>query len=366
MASLQVPLGNINHYLYKYLENNNIAEAKHIINDYFSSVVLKDKNYRGFISLVLKYYILTNDDCNLDLVFESHKKNLMKRDVLSYIQYNYKKNYDKAYSSFRYLKDTYFLDSNNIDILVENKMFDFIKMLTGSYMKASDSKIYNYISDYSVLSRVNFDVNIIKQTLDLISKKINVNILNNFLRNINKTEDKIIIDAGNILFSTSGKITINGYNHLIKLINIIQSLKLVPIVVIHNRHLKPRHNGTLKECNILNAISIIKNIPNIYILETPYNQNDDFYIIYLGLMFQSKIITKDNFKDHIYSFKTNKDDSDENMIFNYIEELLVKYQLVGDNIILDNIRNFSNCIQSVDNKLYIPTKSNRFIYFNHI
>ena len=91
--------------------------------------------------------------------------------------------------------------------------------------------------------------------------------------------------------------------------------------MIHTRHLKKTFKGNQKDKRIISAIDTIYRLSENLILETPYNQNDDFYIIYLGLLYKSKILTNDNYRDHIFNFRANKIDSDENMVENYIDDL---------------------------------------------
>lgn len=369
MASVNLSFGNVNRNLYKHLENFEIAEAKSLINTNFSRIISESKEWRGFISLVIKYYIIINDSSNLDLIYQSHKSNLMKRDILRYVNYYYHRDLTKSIHSFSFLKDNYFLDSKNIDYLITNKMFILIKMLDGFYTKATDSNHYKYFYGEGTLRKVPFDTEVIKDTLVKIKKNINIEHIENFIESTRTLENKVIIDAGNVLFSTAGMVTLNGYNHLIKLIERVIERREIPIVVIHNRHLKIKDtsNKTLSdEKQSLNKlINKIKNMSGVYILETPYKQNDDFYIIYLGLLYQSKIITRDNFKDHIFTFKTNKEDSDENMILNYIDELLVKYNLEGREIIPWYPKKYSKCIQVLGNEIYIPTKNGKMAIFSH-
>jgi len=361
---------NINYNLYQFLENDNNAEASQLINIYFP-LILKEfnesKEIKGFISLVLKFYILSNDSVNLDKIYISYKSNLMKRDILSYIHYYYLIDYIKALDSFNYLIENYYMDSSNLDFIISNHMDKFITLLDGYYIKTSNSNNLLSVDDFSILSKYPFNQHIINDTILKIKDKINEEKILKFNKIIEsyKTTEKIIIDAGNILFAVNGNITLTSYIHLIKFIKYYKNNNIIPIIVIHTRHLKKTFKGNQKDKRIISAIDTIYRLSENLILETPYNQNDDFYIIYLGLLYQSKILTNDNYRDHIFNFRANKIDSDENMVENYIDDLISKYKIQGDMLIIDHISslNISKCIQIKNKLIYIPTIDNKFIKY---
>ena len=174
-----------------------------------------------------------------------------------------------------------------------------------------------------------------------------------------------MIDAGNILFSIKGEVTVEGYKNLIRLIEYFNSRNMIPIVIIHTRHLKKRFKGKEKTNEIVSCIDKIKSCYSKFIFETPYNKNDDFYIIYTALLLECQVITNDHFRDHIYKFRTNNHESDENIIENYIEDLLVKYSPTCHNMGLTDLKllKFSKCIQFIDKMVYIPTTANGFIKY---
>ena len=311
-----------NHELYKYIKSNQIEEAKLLISKGFenNNFLLKDK--RGFISLALNFYMTIKSDSDIDNLIILNKKNVMKRDLLKYCKYYYDYNFKKANEIFIYLKENYYLDNSNLDFILENKMFKFLTLLEGKYLYTKFTD--NIVEDKSILKQYKFENNIKNTTLDLIKNKINFTRIENFCKSI-KFENNIIIDAGNLLHCESGIITYNSYNILLNSINFLKKCGLKPIIIIHNKHLKIKSRGCTKN----DRNSIIKKLRDektSFIFETPYNQNDDLYIIYLALKYQVKVLTEDNFKDHIYNFKSNKLDSEENLIENYLSDLLVKYK----------------------------------------
>ena len=127
--------------------------------------------------------------------------------------------------------------------------------------------------------------------------------------------------------------------------------------------MKTSFKGSSKNTNILNSIKKIKNVCSKFIFETPYNENDDFYIIYLSLLLECKILSNDNYKDHIFNFRTNQTSSDENMAQNYIDDLVVKYSIAAGTFIINELDSmtFSKCIQIIGKKAYLPTIDNTFI-----
>lgn len=348
-----------NHELYKYIKSNQIAEAKILISKGFENNNFSLKDKRGFISLALNFYMTIKNDSDIDNLIILNKKNVMKRDLLKYCKYYYDYNFKKANDIFIYLKENYYLDNSNLDFILENKMFKFLPLLEGKYLytKLTD----NIIEDKSILKQYKFENKIKNTTLDLIKNKINFTRIENFCKNI-KFENNIIIDAGNLLHCESGIITINSYNILLNAINFLKKCGLKPIIIIHNKHLKIKSRGCTKNDRIISIIKKIRDENTSFIFETPYNQNDDLYIIYLALKYQVKVLTEDNFKDHIYNFKSNKLDSEENLIENYLSDLLVKYKtdISSFEINKNDLIKATNCIQIINNVIYIPTLNNNF------
>lgn len=363
MASSQYKSKTVNYALHRLLEEDKIAEASTLIEGMLKESSSFGKEHRGFVSLVIKFYIMSNDDEKLDTFYSLHLGDLMKRDILIYSHYYYSSNFDRSLESFIYLISNYYLDSPNLFFLIKNRMFKFIKLLNGFYIKLKKYDTLEPVKDYLVLIKYPFNKDSINTILSQIKLK-NKNSLLSFYENLTSIQqNKIIIDAGNILFSFGGNITISGYNLLIDLIEYYLDINMIPIIIIHNRHLKTSYKSSSKNINIIKSIEKLKSVGSRYIFETPYNENDDFYIIYLSLLLECKILTNDNYKDHIFNFRTNKNNSDENMAQNYIDDLVVKYTIDCGNFIINDIdsKEFSKCIQIIDKEIYIPTIDNRFV-----
>lgn len=353
-----------NHTLYQNIRSNNYAEAKRLIEIGFNDLSFKFKDRRGFISLVLNFHINQNNDDDIDEIISNNIDIIMKRDLLNCSKYYYNSDLEKSEIIFRKLIDNFYFDNSCLDFIIENNMFMFLKFLDGKYLKTSiEGKT---ICDYDILKKYHFNSDIIENVKNKIRQNINLdpikNIYSKILENSIDNENLIIIDAGNILFSKSGKISNLGYNYLIDTIIHFISLDKVPIIVIHNRHLKLKYKGQFKSKKIINNINLLKSLDCI-ILETPYGVNDDFYIVYLALQFECYIITNDNYRDHIFNFRSNEKSNMENMIENYIESRLIKYNFRSNKIVFDVIYNYSKCIQIINNICYIPN-ANGFIEIN--
>ena len=269
--------------------------------------------------------------------------------------------FDKSLNNFKYLLSKFKLTADNLQFLIDNKLDRFIELLDGSYIKLN---ISGDIIDPSILKFYDFSKDIVHSILNKLERFISVDNIRKFCIDLSKNKNKkIIIDAGNVLYSVRGEITEDGYNNLINIIEFLKRINYVPIVIIHTRHLKTKYKGKDKDKGIIDCISKIKKINSKYIFETPYQKNDDFYIIYTGFYLSCQIITNDNFKDHIFKFRTNEVESDENEIENCIEDLIIKYESSKKNLGItpSSIQHISKCIQVIDKMVYIPNLNNNFI-----
>lgn len=339
---------NINHKLHILLENKDLKTAEEFIN--YDTKKLKGKELKGFISLKLKYYFLTNDILNIESIYYQ-KEQLMKRDILGYCHYFYKIDKNKSITSFLFLISNHKLTNDNIDFIIENDMIDYLKLLDGYYYRTNYSnnlKSTKYLKSYP-LSNI-----LVKKTLKKISDNIDNKNISSFCNKLNEIPDeKLVIDGGNILFYFEGEVSVSGYMLLSNIINHLKEKNFIPVLVIHNRHLK--QNNSKQKLNYINKIK--KDCE--YIFETPYHKNDDYYILYSFLSLSCKVLSNDNYKDHIYNFRSNLKDDEMNLLGKYIEDLLIKYDF-DKKLSLGSLEIISNCIQVFEDKIYIPTADNGF------
>ena len=291
----QMNTKQFNHNLYLNIMKRNFAEAKKLIDIGFNEISFKFKDRRGFISLVLNFYISQEDEENIDNILSNNFEIIMKRDLLNCSKFYYKKDFVKSKIIFEKLLDNYYFDDSCLNFILDNNMNKFLNYLHGKYLTTEYS--FEEVVDLSQLKKIMYDSDIVCHALTLIDQNIKMNIIEQFKSKLKENfidcTKLIIIDAGNILFCKSGKVTIKGYKYLLDIIEYLKSMDLIPVVVIHTRHLKKKFKNKLKNDSIIKLINILECDENIFIIQTPYNVNDDFYIVYLCLYYQCKVVTNE-------------------------------------------------------------------------
>jgi hypothetical protein len=299
---------NISWELHTLLLNNKLKEISEIIDN------IKELDYdNGIITNLILYYIKIDNEEKINYFLKNYK--LMKRDYLNIMVYNKKYLYlfdTVAINNFELLdKDLDFIIKNNLDVLPK---------LDGFFLKNSCN--YKNTIDTTLLKLYYLDENSIKLMLELIEKEI---IITNKINDLLKINFDNIIDCGNIIYNNQGKI---NYNNL----NIINQLTGNNLLIIHTKHKKKLNNDLLKN--------------NIYF--TPYKFNDDLYILYFFLKMKTKcfIISNDKYRDHIFNFNISE------KFKNIITQQTINYNL--DNNKINDYPKFSNCIQVINDLIFIP------------
>lgn len=348
-------INNISYLLYNYLDNCTFVNR--IINHFSIELLIKTKN-NGLISNILLYHIkiLDNDMINKLLIMINELDNfkLMKRDYLNLICYYYNNNYEQAEIIFKQnILPEGNLQLKDIDFILENKLIKLLPYLDKLFIESNDN-IYSLVKPQSeILNKVNIKQNFILSLLEKIELEFHIIIKNNinqFYKNLKK-DYNVIIDAGNILFGRNGIITNNS---LMDLENIIIKTKKtigLPLIVIHQKHLKN------------NKITDIFLRTNTQYYKTPYNLNDDLFILWFFIKSkcESYIISNDKYRDHIFKYKSLSIKND----FSVCEfKNIIKQQTLGFNLLtmeIQNILPWSRCIQYIDSTVYIPHISGNFI-----
>lgn len=308
----------------------------------FDSII--KSNHNGFISNFL-YYMIETNSTDLAKIYTSldSTTELMKRDHLNIILYYYTKDTGYAISIFRdkiILKNMILL-SKDIDFILNNNMFNLLPLLDGLFITSSISTL-PYTNDFSslqmkYLSTIECDT--IQQSLKLNNVKYDFNIDN----------IKIIIDGCNVIHSRTGKITHNSLEDLKNVIKTVKSKIGMPLLVIHKRHLKtlPKLVETL----------ILLDVP--YFL-TPVGYDDDLYTIYFFLLLKSKafIISNDKYRDHIFKYG-NMNQKTQNII----TQMTIGYK-IGPTILIEDLPQYSKCIQHIGDSIYIPHIDGNIIKIN--
>lgn len=299
----------IGYTLYKLLNNNKI-EIEQIINiNGLDNLLL----HNGCLSNILLFYINDNNNDKIEYILQ--KNNLMKRDYLNICKYFYNKDYIKSLSIFRKINYNN-LEMKDINFIINNSLIKLLYELEELFICTTIE------TNITILDNIKLKINNI-DLINNIEQNIKMNILNK-LNKLNYNYD-FIIDAGNILHSFQGSINENSINGLIKILNTCSSNILI---IIHNKHFK---NELIK--NII--------IKYNYFL-TPYNNNDDLYILWFFFKQNASIITNDKFKDHNYNLKFGYN---YNILLQYIINYTNKYELKYNN---------HNFIRKYNNNVYIP------------
>jgi hypothetical protein len=306
---------NMNFTLYNYLQNEKYDEIEKIINN-----LNMDDN--SILTNILTYYIIKNDNKNIKYLLNNKK--LMKRDYLKLIKYYYNNKLSKEIFNKYIIINK--LENKDIDFLIENKLYDIIKLLNGVYIYTSIED--NLINDFTILKKYKLKKIYLNEMYEYIKKQINqyeIDLLHKYLNNI---EYDIILDGGNIIYSDNNEI---NYELLYKIIDKIKNKFKNPLLIIHNKHKK--------------YINV-----NISCYYTPYKINDDYYILLSYIKnTNSYILTNDKYRDHLYN---------NNQLKYNIYDNIINYDL-------ENINNYSSCIQIINNDIYIPTINNKFIKLNN-
>lgn len=373
---------NLGH-LFNLLEQGQLQQFEQLID---LRQIDQSLQHKGYLSLIIRFLTLTNNNLEIKKIIQQYSNYFNKRDLLMLINYFYQQevnqNKPKRQSTtfLRILLDKFELNNFNLVFLLENNVFTILKMLKGYYcpLKATETILssltpFNNDVDYNNLKVHQFNQEIISHNLDIIKSKIThfndlehqfETILNN-----NKNNQYILIDGGNILFSNKAIIDLNSYHRLLSMMNKIFRMNKQPILVIHQRHLN------LKKIPNSNIIDIINQITERFLVfKTPYHQNDDYYLLYLGLKYQVKIITNDLFGDHISVLKSQYDQTQTFYQTQfYIQDLQLKYQFLNsktkhlkdieqESISLQPIVNYSRCIQVIGSKIAINDQNRKYYW----
>lgn len=304
-----------------YVINKFLSEKKYdLCKKYFDKYNFEN-NMKGYASLYFRYGMETNNNIIINYYINNINK-LKQTDLLQYCL-----NTDDIEFFKNNLINNKKLNISSLDKLIDNNKYNFLSLLDGYYI----SSTYNVCNknEYELKKYDFYDVDNI---IDFYKNKISL--YNELLKKINNID--CVVDGGNILHSNKGKL---NYNNLIKMDKIIKNKFNNPLYIFNIRHKK----------------KLPKNfVNNIFI--TPANEYDDIYILLTTILTNCYIITNDNFRDHIYMIK----DIDNSFITEKIKDNIINY----NNKNLGKINKYSNCIQIIDSKIYIPCKENKFLIIN--
>jgi len=315
--------------------------------------IINSKN-NGLISNLLEYYIRYEKNMITPLVqslMNVDSFSLMKRDFLKLANHYYNDNYNVAESIFMNnilskvnFNSDFILSSKDIDYMIENKMYRLLEKLENIFISSTLEFPCVLVDHFSQKLKL---INMGKNNTESILQKIESIIPNHksFLdKKFGMKSFKTIIDGGSVIHNRGGVIRNTS---IIDLINIVKKCD-DPIVVIHERHKK-----TIK----MLEDTFIENNINYYF--TPTHFNDDVFILWFFLKNKaSYIISNDKYRDHIFTLETKNKNT--NSQFNHIlSQQTLEFSCVKD--WLQDKPKYSKCIQKINNMLYVPHVSGKFI-----
>jgi hypothetical protein len=334
MGYMNMGYMNIGYTFHKLLvsnDNNKIEELIKKIDIYN----IKDN---GILSLLLLYYIKNNDN-RLDTFLSNIDYNkLMKRDYLILCNNYYYSNYNYSLDIFiKYLLNNKNIQllTKDIDYLIENKLYKLLVLLNGLFIKTNINSLQLY-DNINVINTIDNSIlqNIKKHITNNI--KINIDEFNNYLLKINYD---YIIDGCNVLLN-KGHVSKKNIENLYRL-----STNRNTLVIIHKRHIQKNPD----------IIANFKKL-NIKYFLTPFNNNDDLFIIIAFINNPNAyIISNDKYRDHVFNY--NQSLFDYNQFKNYIKHHILSYTYNS----LDNININLQSIYLDNNTLLIPHISGKYI-----
>jgi len=343
--------------LYNNLNNN--KEFENILNKEILLELLTDNS---LLSLILLFFINNNNNNKIEYILNLNNINFMKRDYLNIIKYYYNIDYNKTENILvnNLLKDnTIILDSKDLDYLIKNKLFKCIIKMTNLFIISTiNLELCNSVDNLELcnsidnLELINSKIFLNKNILEIILKYIEYNLYENEIIKLNnfifKNHYDIIIDFGNILYSTNGIINDSYLINLNKIHKLSNNYGKI-LYIIHIKHIK-------KYPDILN---FLKQHNYLYYL-TPYKFNDDIFTLWFFIKsnLKSFIISNDKFSDFINNIN-NINEIVKNDLFQFNN--ILKQQILNFNLkhnFLTSKPLYSKCIHFINNNIYILHISN--------
>ena len=336
---------NIGFLLYKSLNNNNIIEQ---IIEHFGLDALLETKLNGIISNILIYLINIDNELLIKHILE--KSILMKRDYLNIINYYWNKNRPHAIDIFESNKLGLYCESKDIIFIINHNMVELLDKLIGLFIELDHKDIFDFLKinimklkDYKLFNACPIMCN------DII-KMITIPQLKTLSFTFDKLNIGAIIDAGNIIHCRKGKFSYQSIIDLNKIINATRYLIGEPLIIIHKKHFK--NTPKMLELFDLNKVTYYA---------TPYNIDDDIFIMWFFLKLQAKcfIISNDKYRDHIFKLNIQSHSNSLVQFKNIIKQQTLNYVIDNDyhNMIAPKPL-YSKCIQRINDTIYIPTIDN--------
>jgi hypothetical protein len=305
------------------LDSDNIYtdEFKELMKQCIEQYSSSKQNMRGLVTLLLRYYIKMNDINMIKDIIHNNNNDieLMRRDFLAALDYFLKLNdYNSTLGEIEYIYNNITdIETKDVDLMIENKWIDLLKKFDGLMVECS---LKSNVTDTSKLKKYKYDISIMKN-------KYTNRILNKEELDIQLQNVDVLIDGANI-----GHLKKEfDFSILPIIIHKLIKLKFNPKIILHERH------------------NIEDEFLKPYLIRTPMYRNDDDYMIYGMLQFNTMVLTNDLFRDHLKNMDINTKC--------FVRSMSMKYNNNTKGIII--IPKYSKCIQVIENDgIYIPCKNN--------
>ncbi len=323
-------------------------------------LLLKTRN-SGLISNIINYFVET---ANTQMINQVESKigniKLMKRDYMCLIKYFYVPDYPRAQMYWvtnilgvKTNTNTSILQLKDINFILENKLHKLLGYLSGLFVVSDYTGSACMISPNSQFKKFSIKPELQKYLITQLENYMGnyVKVANSFYSSQIKNQT-VIIDAGNVLHGRNGKVTHESIQDLFNIIDLTRKTLGEPIVVIHKRH------G--KSYPVLIDMFIKSNVKYF---QTPYNFNDDIFIMWFFAKSAGtlNILSNDKYRDHIYNYQSSakSDDFFISEFANVLTEQTLSYQL--GTLEIQQALSYSFCIQVIGSNVYVPHISGKFI-----
>ncbi len=350
---------------HKNINNNDLIFG--IIKHYGLDNLINTK-HNGVVSKIIEYFINLSDENKINEIVTKIESfddfSLMKRDYFHLINYYRESNPSKSIYIFENkiitktnLNTQYALQTKDINYIIENKLYFLLPKLNNVFVEAScdfDKYIQHHEIDIENPIIDSVHSSIFEEVNNNMSLDIQKYLTSFWIMNSSDKDYRAIIDGGNVLHSLNGKVNDTSVNNLLKIIKVVMLKFGKSILVLHRRHTK----------TFPNLVNLLKATGITYFL-TPYNVNDDIFILWFFLATKSKpfIITNDKYRDHVFNFETiNKKDQMELSMSQFkhvLSQQCLEYN-VNTLKISDSVK-ISRCIHKKDDTIYVPHSNGQFI-----
>lgn len=272
------------------------------------------KHAKGFFTLILRYYILID---NVDMVIHVlYGNTLMKRDYITCLEYfmmpNYADiHYDVIVYIYSMIKE---ITTTDVDTMIRKNWRDLLKQFDGYPVMCSLKK---NVADYSIFTKYDFDVSAMRtKYVDRIERVMAVS-GSAFDAQIGSAN--LLIDGANLSHSK----TTFDFSILPHIIIKLQSMGYSPKIILHERHV-------VKDKNL-----------SPYLIRTPTGRNDDDFMLYGMLKFNTMVLSNDLFRDHLKDMDV--------WTCCFVQSMTMRYR--NDSIIVPL---YSKCVQIIGSDIYVP------------